>query len=210
MSLETAAIDLDGYDRAANRRAELAAAALTTLAQRGYARTSLREIALNSSYSHGIFHYYFESKDDLILECVRIYKESCVAGYDDLIDAARTPDQLRASFSKRVSDSLTQGLDMHRLWYDLRAQTLFIDTFRTEVREIDDLLAETTWRIVTAYAGLLGSETRSDPATTYATVDGIFERAVRDATEGMPDTAEQLVHQLDQLLQLLVPGRPLS
>jgi AcrR family transcriptional regulator len=55
------------------RRAELAEAALQTLSELGYARTSVREIAQNSAFSHGVLHYYFNDKVDLILCSVRLY-----------------------------------------------------------------------------------------------------------------------------------------
>ena len=53
-------------DKFAERRAQLADAALQTLAELGYARTSLREIAQNTEFSHGVLHYYFSDKEDLI------------------------------------------------------------------------------------------------------------------------------------------------
>src|SRR4030095_8374228 len=63
-------------------RAELGEAAMQTLAELGYARTSLREIAQNSAFSHGVLHYYFTDKLDLILCSVRQYKARCVKRYD--------------------------------------------------------------------------------------------------------------------------------
>ena len=64
------------------RRAELADAALQTLAELGYARTSVREIAQNSAFTHGVLHYYFNDKVDLILCSVRQYKSRCITRYD--------------------------------------------------------------------------------------------------------------------------------
>ena len=49
-------------DKFAARRTQLADAALQTLAELGYARTSLREIAQNSEFSHGVLHYYFPTR----------------------------------------------------------------------------------------------------------------------------------------------------
>ena len=37
---------------------------------------------------------------------------------------------------------------MHRLWYDLRAQSLFEESFRADVAEIDASLERMIWRIV--------------------------------------------------------------
>src|SRR6201996_8697342 len=65
-------------DKFAERRGQLAPAALQTLAELGYARTSLRDIAQNSEFSHGVLHYYFSDKFELITYCVRQYKAECV------------------------------------------------------------------------------------------------------------------------------------
>ena len=69
-------------DKFAERRAELAEATLQTLSELGYARTSLREIAQNCRITHGVLHYYFRDKVDLILCSVRQYKARCVTRYD--------------------------------------------------------------------------------------------------------------------------------
>src|SRR6195952_5864283 len=84
----------------AERRAELGEAALQTLGELGYARTSLREIAQNSEFSHGVLHYYFKDKTDLILCSVRQYKARCVTRYDQVVIEARTVEALMAGFLK--------------------------------------------------------------------------------------------------------------
>src|SRR4029077_18306180 len=75
-------------DKFAERRAQLAAAALQTLAEQGYARTSLRDIAQHSDFSHGVLHYYFSDKIELITYCVRQYKAECVTRYDSIVATA--------------------------------------------------------------------------------------------------------------------------
>ena len=70
----TARIPRSRVDKFAERRAVLGEAALQTLGELGYAKTSLREIAQNSAFSHGVLHYYFQDKVDLILCSVRQYK----------------------------------------------------------------------------------------------------------------------------------------
>src|SRR3954470_13586832 len=134
-------------DKFAERRAELGEAALTTLATLGYARTSLREIAQNSEFSHGVLHYYFTDKVDLITHCVRQYKASCVARYDQMFEAATTVPEMRDGFAAGLAQTLVQDATMHRLWYDLRAQSLFEESFRADVAEIDDSLERMIWRV---------------------------------------------------------------
>jgi AcrR family transcriptional regulator len=61
-------------DKFEERRKLLAEGALQTLAERGYARTSLREFAQNTEFSCGALHYHFRDKVELITYCVRQYK----------------------------------------------------------------------------------------------------------------------------------------
>ncbi len=86
-------------DKFTERRAELADAALKTLAELGYARTSLREIAQNSGFSHGVLHYYFTDKVDLITHCVKQYKAHCVPRYDQIVADSDTAEALCTGFA---------------------------------------------------------------------------------------------------------------
>ncbi|WP_202817188.1 TetR/AcrR family transcriptional regulator [Serinicoccus sp. CUA-874] len=112
-------------DKVGRRRLELAESALKTLGELGYARTSLREIASNSEFSHGVVHYYFRDKVELISYCVRHYKTICSRRYDEVVESAVTPEELAAGFLERMTRTLVEETPMHRHWYDLRTQSLF-------------------------------------------------------------------------------------
>ncbi|HYA51463.1 MAG TPA: TetR family transcriptional regulator, partial [Streptosporangiaceae bacterium] len=112
-------------DKFAERRAHLAAAALQTLAELGYARTSLRDIAQNSNFSHGVLHYYFSDKFELITYCVRQYRAECVTRYDSIVATAGSAAELKREFGAAMATTLREDATLHRLWYDLRNQSLF-------------------------------------------------------------------------------------
>lgn len=160
------------------RRDQLAESALTTLGQLGYAKTSLREIAQNSPFSHGVLHYYFENKIELITYCVRYYKAQCVTRYDEIVATSTTADELRARFADKLVETLTVEPQMHRLWYDLRTQAMFELELRQAVLEIDKSLELMIWRVITRFAELSGATPTLDSATTYALLDGVFEKAL--------------------------------
>src|SRR5215510_8074869 len=122
-------------ERYEERRRELATAALQTLGELGYARTSLREIAQNSPYSHGVVHYYFADKVELITYCVRQYKAECVQRYDAIVETSESADALAPAFADALAETLVADAAMHRLWYDLRSQALFEASFRDDVLE---------------------------------------------------------------------------
>lgn len=196
-------IDERARDKFAAKRTELALATLHTLAERGYAHTSLREIAQNSEYSHGVLHYYFRDKIDLLVHAVRQYEAVCVTRYDDVIAGARDADELRAEFIATFSATLVADAAIHRLWYDLRNQSLFDDSFRADVLEIEARREDMIWRVVSRYCEHRGSVPTFTPAVAYTTIDGIFQRALLHRLAGRTDGTETVRDQLDSVFELL-------
>src|SRR6476661_10823167 len=158
-------------DKFTERRAQLAESALLTLSELGYARTSLREIAQNSEFSHGVLHYYFRDKVDLITHCVREYKARCVTRYDQIVATATTAEELVTGFAEGLAQTMVQDAHLHRLWYDLRSQSMFEASFRDDVAAIDASLERMIWRIVSQYADQLGSPAVVTAPTAYAIFD---------------------------------------
>lgn len=198
-------------DKFSERRAQLADAALQTLAELGYARTSLREIAQNTQFSHGVLHYYFSDKEDLITHCVRQYEAACVTRYDEIVASAGSATELKREFSAAMAQTLRTDAPMHRLWYDLRNQSLFSESFRADVLEIDQRREEMIWRVISRYAEFAGITVALSPGAAYAILDGLFQRALLYLLAGQDTAAEDLranvVRVLDGLdLRLALPS----
>lgn len=191
-------------DKFGDRRRELAMAAQATLSEFGYARTSLREIAQRSEFSHGVFHYYFADKAELIAYCVALYKEECATRYDGVVATSTTPEELVEGFCDVLVASFVVEGPMHRLWYDLRNQSLFDDVFRDEVRAIDHSLEQMIWRVVERYAELAGGVPRLEASATYAMLDGLFQQALLDHALGKADIDERLRRDAAVILRALV------
>jgi AcrR family transcriptional regulator len=171
----TAATRADKFEE---RRKLLAEGALQTLSERGYARTSLREIAQNTEFSHGTLHYYFRDKVELIMYCVKQYKAVCVQRYDAIMADSESPAGLAGGFAEGLAATCRDDALMHRLWYDLRSQSLFEESFRPDVADIDASLERMVWRVVSRYAELSGRPPTCTPAMAYATFDGLFQQAL--------------------------------
>ena len=80
-----------------------------TLGELGFARTSLREIAQKTAFSHGVLHYYFRDKIELITYCVRRYKEHCVTRYDEIVEQATSRDELAGAVRRRPGRHHARG-----------------------------------------------------------------------------------------------------
>ncbi len=191
----------DKYDE---RRNQLAESALQTLGELGYARSSLREIANNSEFSHGVVHYYFQDKLELIVYCVRHYKKQCVTRYDAVVTDSTTAAELLDAFAAKLVETLQDEAPMHRLWYDLRTQSMFEEQLREAVLQIDQTLEEMIWRVVSRYAELAGREPRVAPAAAYGLLDGVFQQALLGHLTGNAAALDDLVAQVHALMPLLL------
>ena len=191
-------------DKFAERRSELADAAIETLSERGYARTSLREIAQNSAFSHGVLHYYFADKADLITFCVRRYKTQCVRRYDEIMARAAAPEELIRGYVAALAETLRTEAPMHRLWYDIRGQSMFENQFRADVEDIDKSLENMMWRIMTRYAALSHRRLVLSPAAVYAAFDGLFQHCLIRHLAGDTAAVGDLIADAGRLMPSLV------
>jgi AcrR family transcriptional regulator len=199
-----ARIERRQVDKFGDRRGQLAAAALSALSATGYARTSLREIAQKSGFSHGVLHYYFRDKVDLITYCVREYKAACIAHYDQIANNSTSAEQLRVAFAAALVASARDDTAMHRLWYDLRNQSLFENDFSDDVADVDASLEGMIWRIMTIYADFCGTTVALSSRATYAVFDGLFQQALLGLNAGdekaLPTLQESVWQVLPRLL----------
>lgn len=168
-------------------RNELASHAIVALSELGYARTGLRDIATLSGRSVGALTYYFDDKIDLISYCVRLYKEEFVRHIDAAMTGHSSRDEVRESVTTAFAWAIEHDAHKHRLWYDIRSQSLFEEAFRPVVREIEENLTAMVARFLTR----LGRSSNS-AQTTYYLLDGLFRVHLQAALEGDTRAPENL------------------
>ncbi|MBN3744377.1 TetR/AcrR family transcriptional regulator [Burkholderia sp. Se-20373] len=193
----------DPIDKYEARRVELAEVALQTLSELGYAKTSLREIAQKSEYTHAVLHYYFEDKLDLIRCSIRHFKAQCATRYDAVVEAAQSQDELMQGFLCKLEETIRNEPQMHSLWYDLRAQALFETSFRDVVTEIDKSLEDMVWRVITRYAELGGKTVSISSSAAYALLDGLFQKHLLRHVSDDPNAVRDLIEEVRVLLPKL-------
>ena len=152
------------------KKRQIAESAIEALKELGYANTSLRDIAEKSDMSLGMLHYYFEDRTDLIIYCVSIYKEEFVRNISEALDRAEGRDQVIEAFSEALVHSIVDDEMTHRLWYDIRTQAMFDETFRPVVAEIEAKLIG----IVQSAFAKAGNEAPESIELSYALLDGVF------------------------------------
>ncbi len=193
----------DSYEQ---RRNALVSSALQTLSELGYARTSVRDIAQNSDYSHGVLHYYFADKAELIDECIRRYDEMSEERFAALPTTAASAADYADAIAEAFASTLVTDAAEHRLWYDLRTQSMFDEGLREGVAAIDTGRAAKVWSIVTRLAELSAIPPSTSAAVAYQLVDGVLQHHVISYALGDETAPARLVSAIRDLLLLLVPA----
>lgn len=179
------------------KKRQIAESALAALKELGYANTSLRDIAEKSDMSLGMLHYYFEDRSDLIIYCVQVYKEAFVRNITDALDRAEGRDQVVSSFAEALVTSIVDDEMTHRLWYDIRTQAMFDETFRPVVAEIEAMLID----IVRTAFVKAGHDEPQQVEIYYALLDGAFRFLMQGQIGERPRTRAELSATLGGLLE---------
>ncbi len=190
-------------DKHDERRNQLAESALVTLGELGYAKSSLREIANNSEFTHGVVHYYFHDKFELIVYCVKYYKSQCVRRYDGVVADATRPRNSWTGSRRSCGRRCARKRRCIAFGMTLRSQSMFEESLREAVTMIDRTLEQMIWRVVSRYAELAGREPVTDSAAAYGLLDGLFQQALLGYVaddETALDTLSTQVHSLMPLL----------
>ncbi|USG66797.1 TetR/AcrR family transcriptional regulator [Brevibacillus ruminantium] len=191
-------------EKAEAKRAFLVEQATRCLAERGYASVSLRDIARESGVSLGILHYYFESKEDLLLAVITGYKHHFL----DELETELLADPLegwQTRFSSLLRQALTEHRNTHRLWYDLQVQAMYHPAFRKPVQEIRERLYSLIRHMLEKLLNHHGKHAASFSPETwvplfYSALDGLFFQSLMADKE----LADQLVARLEEDLTRLL------
>lgn len=186
------------------RRDQFAESALVTLGELGYARASIGDIVDNSEFSLETVRDFFDDKIDLVVYCVQYYKARCVHRYDGVLADATTPEELIEGFAAKLGETIRDEAPMHRLWYDLRSQSMFEPRLREAVNMINRTLEEMVWRVVDRYAELAGRPLIArNSSAVYGMLDGLFQQTLLAYTDG-EETLDLLADEVRDLMPLLV------
>lgn len=203
--MSTPAVD-HTTDAATQRRKELAHSALITLSRVGYAHASLREIATNSPFSHGVVHYYFADKHDLMDACVDLYIEPQVRRYERL-DEATTLEELTEGAVAMLRQGVADDLASDRVYFDLRTSALFDPEAAAFADRVSQALKGEITRFVRRYEELSGQQCAWSIDLLQNMLDAIGFEAMRKASAGaLDDAANELEQSVRSVIRAAFPA----
>lgn len=158
----------------ADNRARLIAAGYTILSEKGIEATTVKEIARLADVSPGLFHYYFASKDELLIAV--LYEAGARFGH-------QLQQELRALMAsgKTFSDSAMLAVmlagrkypEWYRLRYELYALGLRRPEFLPALGEFLDKGRQEIARMIQRITGIDEAQARALAAVVHACSDGL-------------------------------------
>ena len=138
----------------ADNRERLIAAGYTILSELGYEATTVKEVARIAGVSPGLFHYYFASKEELLIAVLH----EAGARYGRLMQELRATvpaDQFLEAAFAALRERVRQEPGWYRLRYELFALGLRNPTF---LPVLGEMLAYVRQMFARAFHGLTGGD----------------------------------------------------
>jgi AcrR family transcriptional regulator len=114
--------------RGVETRQRIVEAAWGVIAERGLAGLTTREVARAAGISHGMCHYYFESKDDMVLAVVDQARRYWIDPLEDLVDGSGSPQDKLEAVIRWMAEPATR--EVMRVHLQLMAHSEFDDRLR--------------------------------------------------------------------------------
>ncbi|MFE6619922.1 TetR/AcrR family transcriptional regulator [Streptomyces sp. NPDC008086] len=144
----------------AERRRQLTEAAIRAMSRDGVPRTTTRSIAAEAGVSLSVFHYCFDSKQELVESVITTLTEHSVTRVKDAIRPRATFEEtVRAGF-QAYWDHVRAHPDEHMLTYELTQYALRQPGFEHLARRQYELYAETYAELIDQLRQAMGLRLR--------------------------------------------------
>jgi AcrR family transcriptional regulator len=136
-------------EKKAKTRERLIEAAARVFAEKGFAATSLDEVADAAGLTKGAVYSNFENKEDLVAAVLKAHQDR-QSGIRDVATGAATLEEQQAVAGRLFSESVARERDAFLLFLDFTAYALrnpavyveFLERHRAGRKEIADMLEE--------------------------------------------------------------------
>jgi TetR/AcrR family transcriptional repressor of bet genes len=159
------------------RRSQLIEAMIETLATRGYARTTLTEVAKQAGLSHGLVNFHFETKEKLLAETLMFLAEEYRLNWTAALEragdrpAAQLDALLRADFNPAICTPARLSA-WCSFWGEAQSRPMYQDRCGSNdaayIARLQDICAA-----LTAEGGYPGTPARTARALRV-TVEGVW------------------------------------
>jgi AcrR family transcriptional regulator len=187
----------DAAELASDKATRIVEAMRTSVAARGIAGSTFDQVAREAGVSRGLLHYYFGSKERLLLEVVRRECEVREARLEDSIAGAGNAEEVLEALVRSLEEILGEGLTGPVLFFEILTQAQRQQEIAVELAELGRRLREAFAAALAAKArdGVLALKAEPDVVASFllALADGIIVRRLSEPSLDMAPLMAQSV-----------------
>ena len=166
----------------------------SSVARRGISGSTFEHVAREAGVSRGLLHYYFGTKERLLVEVVRRDADVRVARLDEPVGKAGTVDELLEALVANLEDSIQNDPGFWVLLFDLITAGRRNPDIRKEVGELFNRVRDHVAEILQAKEreGVIALRYSADAVVgfLFALADGIALQVLSDPERDHKDAIE--------------------
>lgn len=117
-------------------------AAFQCLSTRGYANVSMRDIADEAGVALSQLNYYYKNKEGLFTEVVKMMMHQYLHEVEEKLKSTKNTKEKIASLVKYFNELIRKNPELLRLFIDFTAQSLWLPSFRRQLKNLFADLSE--------------------------------------------------------------------
>lgn len=108
----------------------------------GYANVSMRDIAKESGVALSQLNYYYNNKEGLFTEVIKVMAEQYIGEIERLLKSKGNSKEKLSRLKDYFKSVIKEKPELLRLFIDFSAQALWIKAFREQLMELNKKLSE--------------------------------------------------------------------
>ncbi len=173
-----------GRELPGDKAARIVEAMRTSVAARGIAGSTFDHVAREAGVSRGLLHYYFGTKERLLIEAVRRESDLRIDRYEEAIAGADSPDAVLDALVRVLEDFLGEGPAPAVMFYEMVTLSQRNDEIAAEMVELGRRTRRHFADALAAKSEAGALQLRADPDTVasflFALADGITVRRLTE------------------------------
>ncbi len=175
-------------------RGSILAAAREIASNEGWRSVTIRRIAERIEYSPPVLYEYFDSKDDLLLELVRMGYAGQLEAVESVREASDEPEEALLGMAHAWCRFAFDSPDLYQAMYGLGGVSFPVMELRKEGEKIAEAVGQVVEEIL-RNNGKNASDVWNKVTLLWGTVHGLMALAMADRIVGGKKEAERLVDQ---------------
>jgi AcrR family transcriptional regulator len=198
---------MDRFEQRKATRAKLIEAALDLFSASGYEHATVDDISQAAGYSKGAYYFHFSTKDDILLELLRMWTEERGATLAGADESASTRDGVKeslAGFFSYEASPRWPGLLLEFWAQGIRNAEVgkrLNEAYASWRRQLADMFD------IAGKAGVITASPQDAAAITLAAHDGFAVQSAIGSPGGAAMTAQDLAESLLQPLETVAAER---